>query len=357
MRRGTLQKSLLTWFDAHRRDLPWRTAKDAPAGSLPPAYYVLVSEAMLQQTQVLAVVPYFNRFIAALPTLQSLASADEQIVLRLWQGLGYYSRARNLRKAARQIVEHFDGVVPQTVEELLTLPGIGRYTAGAIASIAYDTPAPIVDGNVVRVLCRLDAITADPRSPAVREQLWQRATQIVPRLRAGDFNQSLMELGAMICTPKKPSCLLCPVRRFCRAADAGIQETIPKPRPTRATPIFRRWVICIARPDGAMLVEQRPPSGRWAGLWQFVTLDADATTPTAETLSALIGMPLSDVRPLVTVRHALTHRQYIFEAFAAQAENQAVAEPREWMTHEKMTTRAFSKPQITIRNAMTSLQK
>ncbi|HEX8341832.1 MAG TPA: A/G-specific adenine glycosylase [Tepidisphaeraceae bacterium] len=350
---SSLQRSLLEWFDAHRRDLPWRVARSAPPGARPPAYGVLVSEAMLQQTQVAAVVPYFHRFMAALPTIEALAAADEQVVLRLWQGLGYYSRARNLRKAAGRVVEQFGGVVPATVDELLTLPGVGRYTAGAIASIAYDTPAPILDGNVVRVLCRLDRIEDDPRLPAVRDRLWVRAGEIVPVLRAGDFNQSLMELGATICTPKNPSCLLCPVRRFCRAADAGVQESIPKPRPAKATPLLRRWVVCVRRADGdAYLIEQRPATGRWAGLWQFPTLEADLTTPGAATLSAALAMPLSDVRPLTTVRHALTHRQYVFDAFVAVAADAPVAAPRAWATLAEMDALPFSKPQLAIRRAL-----
>jgi A/G-specific adenine glycosylase len=348
----TLQRSLLDWFDAHRRDLPWRAPKTAPPGTLPPAYGALVSEAMLQQTQVAAVVPYFHRFMAALPTLESLATADEQVVLRLWQGLGYYSRARNLKKAAQRIVEQFGGVVPRKVDQLLTLPGVGRYTAGAIASIAYDTPAPILDGNVVRVLCRLDKVEDDPRLPAVRDRLWARATEVVPKKRAGDFNQSLMELGATICTPKNPSCLLCPVRAFCRAADAGVQERIPKPKPAKATPILRRWVVCVRRDDGAYLIEQRPVAGRWAGLWQFVTLEADVTAPTAETLSAAVGLPLRNLRPLATVRHGLTHRQYIFDAFAAEAADVPVASPRAWATLEEMDALPFSKPQLAIRRAV-----
>jgi A/G-specific adenine glycosylase len=349
----TLQRSLLDWFDAHRRDLPWRAPKNAPPGTLPPAYGVLVSEAMLQQTQVAAVVPYFHRFMTALPTLESLAAADEQAVLRLWQGLGYYSRARNLKKAAQRIVEDFNGVVPHTVDELLTLPGVGRYTAGAIASIAYDTPAPILDGNVVRVLCRLDKIEVDPRSPAVRDRLWARAAEVVPKRRAGDFNQSLMELGATICTPKNPSCLLCPVRAFCRAADAGVQDKIPEPKPAKATPVLRRWVVCVRRGEGAYLIEQRPADGRWAGLWQFVTVEADATAPSAETLSAAVGLPLRNLRPLMTVRHGLTHRQYVFDAFTAEVGDVPVSPPRVWTTLAAMDAVPFSKPQLAIRRAVT----
>src|SRR5262245_51351753 len=191
-----ISRALIRWYDINRRDLPWRAAR----GSRPDPYHVLVSEAMLQQTQVKTVIPYFRRFIRKLPSIKHLARADEQLVLRLWQGLGYYSRARNLRRAAQTIVQEYDGKIPADVEALLELPGIGRYTAGAIASLAYDVPAPIVDGNVARVLCRFDAIETPPSDRATQKLLWERAADLVPRRRAGDFNSALMELGATVCT-------------------------------------------------------------------------------------------------------------------------------------------------------------
>ncbi|HMO26423.1 MAG TPA: A/G-specific adenine glycosylase, partial [Tepidisphaeraceae bacterium] len=215
--RVDIASPLLGWFDHARRDLPWRARPGQPANP----YHVLVSEAMLQQTQVTTVIPYFHRFIDAFPTIRDLARSDEQRVLRLWQGLGYYARARNLRKCAIAVVERFAGEIPRTVDELLTLPGIGRYTAGAIASIAFGAPAPIVDGNVARVLCRLDAIEEDPKSKPVIDRLWSRAAELVPEKRSGDFNQAMMELGALVCTPKNPQCLLWPLRDRCRAREVG----------------------------------------------------------------------------------------------------------------------------------------
>ena len=236
----------------------------------PDPYHVLVSEAMLQQTQVATVIPYFKRFIDRLPTLAALAAAKEEEVLRLWQGLGYYSRARNLRRAAIAVVNDHGGELPKDTAELLNLPGIGRYTAGAIASIAFGKRAPILDGNVARVLCRIDKITADPREKATIEVLWTRAAEMMPAAgrngaSMGDFNSALMELGAKVCTPRNPKCLICPVREHCEACAAGVQEEIPVRKKSKPTPLLKRWIFCIRRGD-RWLIEQRPAKGRWAGM-------------------------------------------------------------------------------------------
>jgi A/G-specific adenine glycosylase len=178
-------------------------------------YHVLISETMLQQTQVATVIPYFHRFITKFPTIADLAAADQQEILKLWQGLGYYSRARNLRSAAQMILKDFAGQLPSEVDHLLKLPGVGRYSAGAIASIAFERRAPILDGNVARVLCRIDKIETDPRDRATNAHLWKRAEEILPKKQIGDFNSALMELGATVCTPRNPQCLICPVQKHC----------------------------------------------------------------------------------------------------------------------------------------------
>jgi A/G-specific adenine glycosylase len=299
---------LLNWYDAHRRDLPWRVSEDRP-GPLDP-YHVLLSETMLQQTQVATVIPYFRRFIERLPTLADLAAAPEQEVLRLWQGLGYYSRARNLRSAAQKIVADLGGRIPSKVIDLQELPGIGRYTAGAVASIAFGEPAPVLDGNVMRVLCRIDGIENDPREKQTHEKLWQRAQDLVPAARPGDFNSALMELGATVCRPRNPQCLLCPVRRHCRAAADDTQDRIPPARETRPTPLYRRYIYCIRR-RGRWLLEQRPETGRWAGMWQFVTIE----TPDPNLLPVQVREP----RPVGRFSHQLTHRRYQFHVFIADA--------------------------------------
>lgn len=348
----TFQKQLLKWYDAHRRDLPWRT-KD---GSRVDPYHVFLSEAMLQQTQVVTVTPYFNRFIEQLPTIESLAAADEQTVLRLWQGLGYYSRARNLRKAAQAIVADHGGVVPKDLTQLLALPGVGRYTAGAIASIAHDCRAPILDGNVVRVLCRIDGVRDDPREPKTRDGLWLRAEKILPKARCGDFNSALMELGATVCTPRNPQCLICPVRSHCVAYREQIQDQIPPPKKSKPTPLSLRRVFVIScefQGGPKVLIEQRPPSGRWAGLWQFVTVPVDSLGE--KLLPPELPFRIDPPVMLGEVSHGLTHRRYTFQAFAARADasaSQANLAPRIWTGLDELDHYPMSKPQLAIARLM-----
>ena len=307
-------RRLLAWYDLAQRRLPWRV--DDRTGPADP-YHVLVSEAMLQQTQVAAVIPYFNRFIERFPTMADLARADEQEVLRLWQGLGYYSRARNLHAAARTVTSDLNGELPRDRDELLKLPGVGRYTAGAVASIAFGRRAPILDGNVTRVLCRIDKIESDPRDRETRGLLWRRAEEILPLRRVGAFNTALMELGATVCTPRSPQCLRCPVREHCEAFAAGVQEKIPAPKKAKPTPLLHRATFCIRRGD-QWLIEQRPPRGRWAGMWQFVTVPTDAAAEPA-TLAGLLPVKTTAPRPLGTITHGLTHRRYHFDVFACEA--------------------------------------
>lgn len=348
---GLFRKKLLRWYDQHRRELPWRVPRNKGASGralgdvrIDP-YHVLVSEAMLQQTQVATVIPYFHRFLERFPTIASLAAADEQDVLRLWQGLGYYSRARNLRAAARRVVAEHDGELPQTVKQLLELPGVGRYTAGAIASIAFDRRAPILDGNVIRVLCRTARIESDPREKETQEQLWVRAEEVLPAKRCGDFNSALMELGATVCTPRAPKCLLCPVRDHCRAQAAGVQEQIPRARQPRQTPLLRRNVYCIRRGDH-YLVEQRPSKGRWAGMWQFVTLDAQQPPRSAATH---LRIKLSPPRHIGTVNHALTHRRYTFDVYACTVKhNGSDPSPRRWTTLDRLCDYPLPRPHLKV---------
>jgi A/G-specific adenine glycosylase len=336
-------RRLLRWYDRAHRDLPWRRSKTRPEPLDP--YHVLVSETMLQQTQVATVIPYYHRFLAKFPTIAHLAAASEQEVLRLWQGLGYYSRARNLQAAARKVVSDYDGKLPADRDELLSLPGIGRYTAGAIASIAFDRAAPILDGNVTRVLCRLDCIRTDPRDRQTQQLLWLRAEQILPRRRVGDFNSALMELGATVCTPRNPQCLLCPVQAHCKAFAAGTQETIPAPKKARPTPMIRRQTYCICH-DGKWLIEQRPSRGRWAAMWQFVTVETPEST-------AKPALPLAVHRPVRvgTVSHALTHRRYEFDVFVARTKNgdsPTGERMRRWVTLEELEPYPLPRPHLKI---------
>ena len=340
-------RRLLAWYDQSQRRLPWRV--DDRDGVPPNPYHVLVSEAMLQQTQVATVIPYFNRFVERFPTLAHLAAADEQDVLRMWQGLGYYSRARNLRSAARAVVEQFDGRLPRGRDELLKLPGVGRYTAGAVASIAFDTRAPILDGNVTRVLCRLDRVESDPREKQTHDLLWRRAEEILPRKRVGAFNTALMELGATVCIPRSPQCLICPVRQHCEAYAAGVQEKIPAPRKAKATPLLVRATFCVRRGD-TWLLEQRPAKGRWAGMWQFVTVAADETQdPSA--LAKRLPVRTTAPRALGVVTHGLTHRRYRFDVFVCEAAGDDAPEgppPRAWVTLARLSDYPLPRPHVKV---------
>lgn len=299
------RRRLLAWYRKHRRDLPWRPRKNEQ----PVPYHTLVSEAMLQQTQVATVVPYFHQFIAAFPTVQDLADADEQQVLTLWQGLGYYRRARNLHAAAKAIVAEHGGEVPSCVTLLRQLPGVGRYTAGAIASIAHGTQAAVVDGNVERVFARLLLITDPINAPATKKHVWSIAEPLVPKANPGDYNQALMELGAMICTPKLPKCFVCPVRVHCR----GVQETNPEALPVKLAkkkPTDVTHVVIAAERNGKYLFEKRPSEGLWSNMWQLPTYETAmekglgnrrVTTRGTSNDSPTTGPPRSDAAVSVTM--------------------------------------------------------
>ncbi len=348
-------RQLLKWYAQNRRDLPWRLPRGKATHKVQACvdpYLVLVSEAMLQQTQVATVVPYFQRFIEELPTVADLANADQQRVLRLWQGLGYYSRARNLHAAAKKIVAEFGGQIPKTLSALQSLPGIGQYTAGAVASIAHNVRAPILDGNVARVLCRLFRIESDPREKQTRVKLWQLAEEILPDESAAtkkqntfaDFNSAMMELGALVCTPRNPQCLICPVRTHCQAFAAGVQDQIPVPRKSKPTPLVKRWTFCICAGD-RWLIEQRPATGRWAGMWQFITIEAAADKPTAARMSKKLAMKIKDLRYLGIVAHALTHRRYHFDVFTCEVERKTDGV---WVNVRELDHHPFTGPHLKI---------
>jgi A/G-specific adenine glycosylase len=297
---------------------------------------------MLQQTQVSTVIPYFQVFMKEYDSPTALAAASEQKVLKLWQGLGYYSRARNLHAAAQRIVAEFGGKVPKTIDELQSLPGIGRYTAGAVASIAYGVRAPILDGNVARVLCRVDLVREDPRLRKTQIRLWKRAEEILPEVRVGDFNSALMELGAMVCTPRSPKCGECPVRKFCRAAAAGMAERIPKRRAAKVTPIERRWTLCL-RNGSRWLIEQRPVRGRWAGMWQFVTIPADGEAGAAK-FSQILEVEIGGLKSVGRIRHALTHRRYVFDVFSATTTSKKKDTHRRWVSFGELLKYPLPRP-------------
>ena len=335
--RRRVRTRLLQWYDRAKRDLPWRRRADNP-------YAQLLAEFMLQQTQVATVIPYYDRFIERFPTVTDLADADIDDVLAHWSGLGYYSRARNLHRTARAIRDDHAAVVPRTVDALIRLTGIGRYTAGAIASVAYDVRAPIVDGNVTRVFMRLLAIDDDPKSPAVQTHLWSVAESLLPRKRTGDFNQALMELGATVCTPRSPNCLLCPLNRACEALRTGKVEQIP--RVARRTAVLPQTFIVAAIQRGdSLLFTQRPNKGLWAGLWELPSLavnkggrKSDAVRQLAQQLTAY-GELTS--KPMATVSRQLTHRKVTFHIYAGQTTGKPSRkrfnqQPTRWLTSNQL---------------------
>ncbi len=347
----------MAWYITHHRKLPWR----AKPGRKPDPYHVLVSEAMLQQTQVSTVVPYFLQFITTFPTLTSLAQANEQQVLHLWQGLGYYRRARHLHQAAQKIMAEFNGELPRDVKGLMTLPGVGRYTAGAIASIAFGKAEPVVDGNVSRVLARLFALEAAIDHPDTNEHLWQLAGLLVPRKQPGDFNQALMELGATICTPTSPGCLLCPVAELCQAHQHGLEQVLPR-RWKRPVPKVVQHHMLAIRAGESYLMEQRSSSGLWAGMWQFPTveLDDDAQSWSEVQLlrhtKSLVGVTPAVVDKLAQFNHATTHRSIRFtlwlttlpvhdEIVLAQIAELNTGQRCRWCTFEQIRELPQSNPQ------------
>ncbi len=305
---------LLAWFRAHQADLPWRQDRSP--------YRVWLSEIMLQQTQVGTVVEYYRRFLERFPTVQALAESSLDDVLKMWEGLGYYSRARNLHRTARKVTAENNGQFPGTVEELIDLPGIGRYTAGAIASIAFGLDAAVLDGNVIRILTRLYDISADVSQHGTRQRLWALAESLVPPGEAGDFNEALMELGRVICKPRAPLCQECPVRDHCQAFAAGTQVERPVKRPRSPTPhydVAAGVVYEQGEQATRMLIAQRPAEGLLGGLWEFPggkQEDGESLPQAlARELREELGITVDVGDFLVQVKHAFTHFRITLHAF------------------------------------------
>ncbi len=299
---AALRPPLLAWYDRQKRDLPWRRTRDP--------YAIWLSEVMLQQTQVATVIPYWERFLARFPTVEALAGAPLEDVLAGWRGLGYYSRARNLHRAAQEVVARFGGRLPATAAALLTLPGFGRYTAGAVASIAFGEEAPLVDGNVARVLARLFEVEGPPGDRAREARLWALAGALVKGERPGDFNQALMEHGATVCRPEAPLCLLCPVRAACLAFRHGRVDELPPAR-VRAPPKRLTLALAVWAHGDTLLFARRADAGLFGGLWELPAAEVAEDTPAPEAarrLSAALGVELTAEAMLGTVRRQLTHR-------------------------------------------------
>ena len=350
---------LLAWFRMNARDLPWRHTLDP--------YAIWVSEIMLQQTQVKTVIPYWQRWMRELPTIESLANASSEKIHKLWEGLGYYTRVRNMQTAARAIVEDHGGKFPARHDEVLALPGIGRYTAGAICSIAFNQPAAILDGNVIRVLARMFGIRENPREKETNAQLWKLANELVgtaergcvedrpQRLRASKprrrvenstvafrvsgscsaLNQSLMELGATVCTPRQPRCDLCPVAADCFARKNGCVDSLPN-LGKRMQTTRRRFAACVVEQNGSFLVRQRPTGAVNAHLWEFPNVEVPlrcSRDNARKHLEAELGCALIDLKPLTTVKHTITRYRITLDAFAGTLSGaRPAAHAGKWLT-------------------------
>jgi A/G-specific adenine glycosylase len=370
-----LVSALLDWFAANARDLPWRRTRDP--------YAVWVSEIMLQQTQVKTVIPFWERWMKELPTIEAAAKADSAKIHKLWEGLGYYTRVRNLQKAAQVIVEKHDGTFPKKFEDVLALPGIGRYTAGAIGSIAFNQPVPILDGNVIRVLTRLFGIAENPKEKKTSARLWQLAEELVKgaysswwgeRPREPDFehqkratargdarptncshlNQSLMELGALVCTPRNAQCKICPVKKLCVAFKVNRVKELPN-LGKREAATARRFLAFVVETNGKFLVQQRPAGVVNAHLWEFPNAEVTGTKPDAVAVGKnVFGSAPAAAQPLCTVKHSITRYRITLEAFRIHIKSVPPKIAGAWKTRAQMEALAFTSAHRKVLRVLTA---
>lgn len=325
--------TLLDWYDRNARRLPWRVSpEDRALGVLPDPYRVWLSEVMLQQTTVTAVKSYFDAFVSRWPTVRDLASAEREAVMAAWAGLGYYSRARNLKACAEEVAGRLAGRFPETASALSELPGIGPYTAAAIAAIAFDQPETVVDGNVERVVTRLFAI--DTPLPAAKPEIRERAASLTPPVRPGDYAQAVMDLGATICTPKSPACALCPWSAPCAAKALGHPEDYPRRSPKAPRPTRLGTAFVARRADGAILVRRRPDKGLLGGMLEVPTTPWDSTPPPATP-------PLSARwRPAGRIEHTFTHFHLVLDVLMADCDG-ATPDGYRWLPAAALAGEAF----------------
>jgi A/G-specific adenine glycosylase len=332
---AAVRAALLRWYRTHARPLPWRSTTDA--------YTVWVSEVMLQQTQVATVIPYFERFLSAFPTCDRLARAPFRRVAELWSGLGYYRRARLLHRAAQTMLRNFDGRFPNRYDVARSLPGIGHYTASAVLSIAYRAPLAVVDGNVARVMARLDALRGNLQEVAFRKQVEKRLGELLSRRRPGDFNQAIMELGQLVCLPRRPRCPACPVRKHCRAALTGDPERYPAPRPRRSSET-RHLAAAVIVKDGQVGLVRGLDDNLLADLWNFPSAFGSTPREALERLCVKLradGVTLSRrSRRLGSIRHRITFRNIVAEAYEISGADAALR--LRWFTWDSLRTAAVS---------------
>jgi len=338
--RRFIQKNLIKWFVQNQRDLPWRKTYDP--------YQVWISEIMLQQTQIKTALPYFDRWMRAFPDIRSVADAHEDKVLKLWEGLGYYSRARNLQKAAKMIMEKYEGRFPDQFEEILDLSGIGRYSAGAITSIGFNQNWPVVDGNVIRVLARLSGFTENTRLPKNVKRFWGWAEQLIPKGQARFFNQGMMELGALVCAPKNPKCNDCPLQKICVANRKGIAENLPNRGESQAK-ISIRVTCAVIRHKGKIFIQKRPNKGLMGGLWEF----PGGKTKQGETdqraihreIKEELGVTIKNVKKISRIKHGYTKFDVDLHCFSADLDDGKIrltaATEGKWVSQKSLKKFAF----------------
>lgn len=343
----TSQKQLLKWYEEEKREMPWRNNQNP--------YRILVSEFMLQQTQVKTVIPYFERWMKSFPTVQKLAQAPESTVLKHWEGLGYYSRARNLKKAAQKIQQEYSGKVPDSMKEILKLPGVGRYTAGAVLSIAFGQKVPVVDGNVKRVLSRLFLLKENGENRKSENILWETMQSLLPETGAGNFNQAFMELGATVCLPQNPLCLLCPLKRNCKAQKAGKQNLYPPRKQKVSTTKIEVSAAVILRRN-KIYIQKRKIGGLMGGLWEFPGGKFESGESAEQCLHREIkeelGVGLHIDEKLMTVKHSYTRFRVTLHVFLCRVRSGRISptqcEEWNWVKADELDTHPFPAANVKI---------
>lgn len=342
------QNDLINWFHAEKRDLPWRRTADP--------YQIWISEIMLQQTRVETVIPYYKRFIEKFPALIDLADADEEVLLKQWEGLGYYSRARNLQAGVREVAEKYGGRVPESRKEISSLKGVGPYTAGAVLSIAYGLPEHAVDGNVMRVLSRILLIEEDIAKPKTRKIFEEAVTGLISHEDPSAFNQGLMELGALICTPTSPKCLLCPVREHCTAFHEGRQHDLPVKTKAKAGKAVN-YVMAAIRDGENYLMEKRPSTGLLANMWQFTLVEVQQSMEAAEVeevLSEQFKGLVKKTEKITSFKHVFSHLTWNVEGFIAEGQNLEITDNMKWVNAAEMELLPISGPVQKMKTALKS---
>ena len=339
--------ALLKWYNKNKRDLPWRHTRDP--------YAILVSEMMLQQTTVETVLRYYDAFLLQFPDVYKLSAASEEAVLSAWQGLGYYSRARNLHRSAKIVAEEFGGSFPQTYEDVIALPGVGAYIVGAVMSIAFDVPYPAVDGNVLRVLSRLDGIMGDVTSPAVRKDITARVQKMIPMKHAGDFTQSLMELGALVCRPVAPRCAVCPVGTYCTAYKKGIADQLPVKKKKARTQTVKLWAVAVTAPR-SVLMQYRAGETLLKNMWGLPVIEKKKDVSLLSELKKRYALDMINGKKAGHVTHVFTHRRWEMDVVHFEIKDEIAVQGLEWIRWENLKDKpiptAFKKVMDTLQKDM-----